>query len=198
MQKSDLELWEAFRQGDAEAFSEIYKRYIGELLTYGNRVSNDHQLVKDSIHSLFLHIWEHRVNLSPTDSIKFYLFRSLRNRIIEWKRRASEPLLPGDMEEYMGEHSLERSIEQVSIENEIYDEQISSIRKGIESLSTRQQEIIQLRYFHNLNSEEIARLLKINNQSARNLLHRSISQLRTYLADLPNTWISSLVIFVFC
>lgn len=197
MQLSDADLWEAFRQGDAEAFEVMYRRFAPELLTYGHRVTSDRQLVKDSIQTLFLHIWERRTNLSPTDSIKFYLFRALRNSITQAKRRATEPL---DLEEWDGltdSALLERSIEQIFVQNELYEEQVQTITSAIRSLSERQQEVIQLRYFHNLNSAEIAALLKISNQSARNLLHRSIVQLRVFLADLPKSWISSLSFFFF-
>ena len=75
-------LWNTFQQGDREAFARIYNLYIEELLSYGYRVTSNRQLIKDSIQDLFLHLWVHRENLSETDSVKFYLFRSLRNRIV--------------------------------------------------------------------------------------------------------------------
>src|SRR5690606_39290125 len=77
---SDVDLWNKFRKGDRHAFALIYKIHIAELLSYGYRVTSNQQLIKDSIQDLFLHIWLHRGNLSETTSIKYYLFRSLRDR----------------------------------------------------------------------------------------------------------------------
>lgn len=192
----DTELWGSFLNGDAEAFAEIYNRHISELLNYGYRVTNDGQLIKDSIHNLFLHIWEHRERLSSTDSIKFYLFRALRNRILQGKREKHEFVI-GDPEEADGNLSHELPVEQLIIDREIYQKQVSHIREAIRSLSPRQQEIVQLRYYHNLRTGQIAELMQISNQSARNLLSRSILQLRAFFEDLPRTWITSaLVLFL--
>jgi RNA polymerase sigma factor (sigma-70 family) len=198
MQASDSTLWDTFRAGDEEAFKAIYNRYIGELLTYGDRVCDNRQLVKDCIQSLFLYMWERRSRLSPTDSIKFYLFRSLRNAIIQARRREFQPL-PSEEEGGGYPHEeLEVSIEQIFIHNEIHEAQQDVIARGIKSLTPRQQEIIQLRYYHNLHTDEIANLLNINNQSVRNLLHRSLVELRSYFSAFPRTWATSLLAVFFC
>ncbi|MEO6686432.1 MAG: sigma factor, partial [Dyadobacter sp.] len=73
---SDMLLWNTFREGNRDAFARIYTIYIHDLLSYGYRISSNRQLIKDSIQDLFLHLWLHRENISETDSIKYYLFRS--------------------------------------------------------------------------------------------------------------------------
>ncbi len=74
-------LWNTFRQGDREAFQRIYELHARELVSYGYRITSNVQLIEDSLHDLFIELWQSRENLSETDSIKFYLFRSLRNKI---------------------------------------------------------------------------------------------------------------------
>jgi RNA polymerase sigma factor (sigma-70 family) len=157
----------------------MYNRNIDGLLSYGYRVTSNSQLIKDSIHDLFLHLWLHRENLSETDSIKFYLYRSLRNRILqnlENKRDISlanaGPVLDSIIDDFIGEGML--------IDKETEREQTFRLQKAIEQLPKRQQEVIQLRYQHDFTLEQIADMMHISNQSVRNHLHRAITQLRVF------------------
>ncbi|WP_177194115.1 RNA polymerase sigma factor [Dyadobacter sp. SG02] len=176
----DRELWTAFKNGDREAFSRIYETHASSLLRYGSKISGNRQLVKDSIHDLFLHIWLRRGRLSDTDSIRFYLFRSLRNRMLE--NRAIAPEIPdADIETLMDGVFAELPAEELIVDQEKEAFQILRLKSAIARLPQRQQEALQLRYFHNFSTEEIASILAINGQSVRNLLHRSISQLRSLI-----------------
>ncbi|GAB3985974.1 sigma-70 family RNA polymerase sigma factor [Spirosoma daeguense] len=162
------------------AFTWIYNRFIKDLLRYGHRVSGNQQLIKDSIHDLFLHLWLHRETLSDTDNIRFYLFRSLRNRIVHNSKGAS-PIAWPDVEQILDKVFSDLPLEHTIIEQEGSEGQIKALRKAIDRLSKRQQEVIQLRYFHDFSLEEIASVMQINNQSVRNLIHRSISQLKEFV-----------------
>lgn len=161
------------------AFAWIYNRNSKELLRYGYRVTSNQQLVKDSVHDLFLHLWLHRDNLSETDNIRFYLFRSLRNRIIQ-NTTDLPPVAGSDVESILDKVLSELPLEHAIIEQENCEDQIRTLRKAIDQLPKRQQEVIQLRYFHDFALDEIASVMQINNQSVRNLIHRSISQLKVF------------------
>lgn len=177
LQPVDRDLWDAFKEGDSTAFGQIYNDHIIELLNYGYRVTSDRQLIKDSIHDLFLHLWLHRSNLSEVDSIKHYLFRALRNRVLQNLSNSIEAR-PKDIAGIMDALFAENSLEQTLIEEETESDQINALKKAINLLPVRQQEVIQLRYYHDFSLEEIASVMGINNQSVRNLLHRSIVLLR--------------------
>jgi len=176
---SDTLLWNTFKEGNKDSFARIYNLYIEELLSYGYRVTSNRQLIKDSIQDLFLHLWLHRENLSETNSIKFYLFRSLRNRILKNLEKQHDISFVADksvLENIMGDFSYEHEL----VSQEIQLEQVMKLQKAIEKLPKRQQEAIQLRYHHNFSLEEIADLMQLNNQSVRNLLHKAIGQLRIF------------------
>lgn len=175
---SDLELWEAFKSGDKDAFSIIYKENIDDLLSYGYRITSDRQLIRDSIQDLFLNLWQTRLKLSSTDSIRFYLYRSLRNKIIGDIRKINHTKIDSTnlFEDIIGALSIEDDL----IESEQLSEQLLRLKRAIQQLPKRQQEIIQLRYYHDFSFEEIAEMMQINNQSVRNLLHRAITELRQF------------------
>jgi RNA polymerase sigma factor (sigma-70 family) len=176
LKNNDATLWEAFKGGDSIAFTEIYNFYIKDLLSYGYRITTDSQLVRDSIHDLFLHVWQTRANLSPTSSIRFYLYRSLRNRIVRNLEKNENVVIDSAslFENIIGALSTEDNL----IASEQQNEQISKLSAAIQQLPKRQQEIIQLRYYHDFSLDEISQMMSISNQSVRNLLHRAITELR--------------------
>ncbi|TAG22304.1 MAG: sigma-70 family RNA polymerase sigma factor [Cytophagia bacterium] len=177
---SDTDLWKAFKEGNKTAFEQLYNQHIEDLLSYGYRVTSDRQLIKDSIQDLFLHLWRSRENLANTDSVRFYLYRSLRNRIIHNIEKNNHVAIDSShlFENIIGELSFEDDF----IANEHLTQQHLRLKRVIQQLPKRQQEIIQLRYYHDFSFEEIVEILHINNQSARNLLHKAINTLRQNLA----------------
>jgi RNA polymerase sigma factor (sigma-70 family) len=187
---TDKDLWQAFKEGDREAFTQLYNYHIEDLLTYGYRVTSDRQLIRDSVHDLFLYLWRTRDNLSDTDSIKFYLYRSLRNRIVRNIEKNNHVAI--DFADLFGNIIGELSFEDDLINNEQLNEQQQRLKQAIQQLPKRQQEIIQLRYYHDFSFDEIAEMMHINNQSVRNLLHRAITELRQHFTLLLLFWLSRL------
>lgn len=189
----DIALWQAFKSGDRDAFAKIYNLFIEDLLSYGYRVTNDRQLIRDSIQDLFLHLWHTRENLTDTDSIRFYLYVSLRNRILRNIDKHNHTSI--DTQDLFENIIGVLSVEDELITSEQYSEQIIQLKRAIQQLPKRQQEIIQLRYYHDFSFEEIAEMMQINNQSVRNLLHRAITELRQYFNPLLWLLVSFLISF---
>lgn len=182
MQNENLNItyWRAFKNGDRKAFAQIYNFYINDLLSYGYRVTSDRQLIKDSIQDLFLNLWQTKQNLNDTNSIRFYLYRSLRNRIIKNIEKTETVTIDANniFDNIIGALSIEDDI----IETEHSSQQQLKLRQAIKQLSKRQQEVLQLRYYHDFSNDEICKLMNLSNQSVRNLLHNSIAELRHHFA----------------
>lgn len=191
MNDSESVVWSKFKAGDRESFARIYQSYIGELLSYGYRVTSNRQLIKDSIQDVFLDLWQQRENLSDAASIKFYLFRALRNRILRNLSVQKDNASTGaSLEDLL----FDLPFEQAWVDSEMQQEQVQRLRHAIDQLPKRQQEVIQLRFNQNFSLEEIAELMQISNQSVRNLLHRSITELRRFFQVAG--WILLLVLLL--
>ena len=92
--------WSLFLQGDKSALSEIFIVCHDDLFRYGIKLTRDQETVNDCIQNLFLKLWKNRQNLKPMRDIKPYLFRSLRNHIIDiLESRRPELPLDQDIEE---------------------------------------------------------------------------------------------------
>jgi RNA polymerase sigma factor (sigma-70 family) len=172
-------LWAKFLNGDNDALSSLYKEFAHDMYSYGMKISKDENLVKDSIQDVFIQMINKRKNLTASSEIHFYLFKSLRNKIIEVLR--TENRRHNIVSGLAGEENFEQNAEQAIIESE----EVKSIRKiissAISNLPNRQSEIIYLKYTEGLNYEEIARLLEIDIASARTLLYRSLKTIKDHL-----------------
>ncbi|MGN7723258.1 RNA polymerase sigma factor [Chitinophaga sp. 22620] len=167
--------WEDFRKGDRDAFAQLYHQHIQPLIAYGMRVSGEQQVVKDVIQDLFVELWRSRTQLQSVRSVRGYLLKALRYKLLrnaKVKTRYYSELPDQADPDNAEQHRLEAESEQQRRER---------IRHALGRLPGRQQEIINLRFYHGCTTEEAAEIMAVNYQSAVNLLHRAIVQLREML-----------------
>ncbi len=189
MRLDEQEQWNEMCGGNAMAFERLYSYFVRDLFRYGYRVCTNYELVQDSIQDLFLHLWNKRSNLKEVASPRFYLYRSLRNKLI----RSSESdrfvfSADGDMEDNW--FPSEKDIESSWIIDESNRIQLEQLHEALQKLPVRQQEAIQLRYYHDFSAEEIGKTMNINQQSVRNLQNRAMQQLRAELPFFPVSLLS--------
>lgn len=170
----DQDLWQKLKEGDKFALESIYREHLNHLINYGRRFTAREDLVEDCIQELFVELWQKRQNLSNTDHIKPYLLVSIRRKIISKLKKQAKHSTERESGEYF---SAELSIENHLINKEVKKEKAEAIANAMKNLSERQQEIVYLKYFANLEYDEIADIMDLNYQSARNLLSRAIKKL---------------------
>ncbi|WP_276500735.1 RNA polymerase sigma factor [Terrimonas pollutisoli] len=171
----DME-WSRFKNGDVDALESIYRLHVQSLINYGLKITDDLNLVKDSIQDLFIELWKGRQNLADTDQPKYYLFRALRNKLV--KRTARQSFI-SEEELQLVEGNLQTEYVELTI---VYKEQQSQtngvLKQVLERLSKRQQEAIYLRFYHNFSYETIASMMNMNYQSVLNLVQRALKSMR--------------------
>lgn len=168
--------WASIKNGDINALQILYNHYVDSLYSYGMVLCHDTDKVKDCIHDLFISLWDSRKNFAIPISGKAYLMVSLRRRIFDkGSKIASITGELEDLEEYRG---ADPDHETKWIEAEDHEKQNEKLETALHRLSDRQREIIHMKYYQQLEYEEISKILEMNYQSARNLVNRAIVALR--------------------
>ncbi len=175
-------LWESLANGDQEAFEILYRHYFKILVNYGSRFTSDPLLLEDAIQDLFTYLWRRRAQLANIQEPKFYLLRALRNQL---SRNIRNDLLEEaeDIDDFL-DYLVSLSDEQQTVEQETLLDQSRQIQAAISKLSPRQQEAINLRFYHGMTLDQSAELMGIPKQVVSNLLFKAYSMLRLMLKGL--------------
>lgn len=184
-------VWDEFRKGSKIALETIYEDNYASLYHYGLKFTQDDDLIKDLMHEMFIELIDSGSRLSRTDNIRYYLLKSLRNKIL---RQLSEKSKFTNKLTESADFNLVDSIENQLIKNEVEEQLQNQVTNAIKKLSVKQQEIIYLRFYSDISYQEIATLFDVNIQTVRNLMNRAINSLKE---DLQNNNLSKhLILFV--
>jgi RNA polymerase sigma factor (sigma-70 family) len=184
---SDLERWQALKEGDKAALEFIYRDHAAVLLKYGRKFMPDAQLVEDCIQDLFIELWDARQRISATDSIRKYLFVSLRRKIVKTLDRQVKKIASEEPEER--HFQADFGIDQLLIQGEMDAEREAKLKIAMAALSERQREVLYLKYFADMDYAQIGEIMELNYQSARNLSHRALEALRQILLIAFIVWL---------
>ncbi|WP_298651006.1 sigma-70 family RNA polymerase sigma factor [uncultured Proteiniphilum sp.] len=158
-----------------------YNEYLDTLYSYALHLGFDEQTAMDAIHDVFYKLCISHKSLSEIENLKFYLTRSLRNRLIDIKRSNKEhtAIAPFEGEEQEKlPFQLNVSIEDEFIEKEDLEEIQQKVENVLSRLTDRQREIVYLRYIREYSYEEIAEIMQISVESSRNLISKSLTKLK--------------------
>ena len=168
-----------------EDFSKLYDKYVDGLFAFGSRFMTDREALKDCIQDVFVKLYTRKEGLGAISNVESYLYISLRNRINDEFRRNTK----------ICDSEITDASMRVIAENDEYCREQMEHRQSLSDtvqeyfgkLSPRQRQIINLYYLEHRKYDDICRIMGINYQSVRNLMHRSICRLREYVGQMQIT-----------
>jgi RNA polymerase sigma factor (sigma-70 family) len=178
---NDTEIWALFRAGSDKAYEYIYHRHSTELFSYGLHIVNNRQLVEDCMHDLFVYLFQHRASLGETNAIRYYLFKSLRRKILEALESGKKECYRHDDFVYANPETSSSPEEKI-IEAETSATRHKHLMEAVADLPSRQREAIFLLYFSNLGYPETAEIMGLNIRTVYNQVHTAIQTLRKQLS----------------
>lgn len=172
-------LWDTFRSGSRDAFSQLYELFAADLYRYGYNLVRNRQVVEDSLHELFLHLHENRLRLGPTDNIRFYLYRALRRRLLDTLGRLNKY----DSDDYLFDSAefLIQPYETQLIDEQQLDQQKQVLIHELNKLPKRQKEVLYLVYMKGLTYPQAAEVMDITLKSVYNTINVALTTLRGYV-----------------
>lgn len=175
------QLWLAFKSGDEQAFAKIFHLHHKKLCNYGFKIIPDKDVVKDCVQDLFISLWNNREKLEYTGAINFYLIKSLRGRILRLLNKQKKVVMESLTSEEQGDEFLFFSVEDALIAEQLHNEQHEQLLKALNGLTKRQREAIYLKFFLDLDYQQIAEVMSLNYQVTRNYVYQAVKMLREKL-----------------
>lgn len=178
----EIKLWDEFRNGDYQSFSKLYQHLMQPLFSYSLSITSDKELIRDSLHDLFVELWKNHSNLGATTNVRFYLMASIKRKLV---RTINQQLKSGyhNYNYLLDEEDIFKSKEASIIEHEVENIQGSVIKICLNGLSKRQREAISLKYFKNLDTEQISSIMNINHQSVYNLIFGALKIMKNTIME---------------
>lgn len=169
--KSDEELMIDFMNGSEEAFREIYDLYSRRVYSYLSKRLNQKALVEDAFQEVFLKLAKSRHSFDNACKFAPWLFSIVSHVVIDVFRR--ERKHQKVVESMNLNPSVETPEEQGSID----------IEKLVSSLSSRDREIITLRYVNDFSFDMIAVKTGYLAANVRKIISRAIKKIRKDLYE---------------
>jgi RNA polymerase sigma-70 factor (ECF subfamily) len=165
---SDEDLLARARKGDAEAFGDLYERYLGPIYRYlYYRVGNVHE-AEDLTETVFLKIWQSLASYRQgRASFRTWLFAVAHNLLVDhYRTRRREEALSEGGELISGDPQPEETV--------MHQERSQLISRVLQSLPLSFQEVLSLRFINGLKHEEAAAILGKSVGAVRVLQHRAL------------------------
>lgn len=187
---TDRELILLLKQGNEQAFAEIFDRYSMLIYYKVNQMLRDPEASEDIIQDLFSMLWEKPELLREDANLAGYLYINSRNRVLRLIQRGKTK---SDYLIELGKYSSEVSYD--TLEKLDEKELMLLIIQEIDNLPAKMREVFQLSRIANLSHKEIALQLNISEATVRKQVQYALGILRTRLSAYSSYGILLLVLF---
>ncbi len=182
--ESHTNTWKKFREGDKDALLILYNEHYIGLMNYGLKVTSNREMTKDAITQILLRLWDNRSSLPDVINIRSYLLTTLRRELlaeIKMENKRHSKYTEAGQNLPAEEKSYEEVIIQLQQNNELNHKLLSALK----TLTSREKELLQLKFFEDLDYEDIAERCIISKRTAYNIIHRALKTLKVILITTP-------------
>jgi len=169
----DAELVRRARQ-DANAFGELYQRYVGKIYSYVYyRTGNAHDaedLTSRVFHRALIHIETYIERGVPFSA---WLYRIAHNLVANWHRdQARRKVIP--LDEFVAVGLRSELPEGIAEQNEENETLVAAIRR----MPEERQQLLLLKFVDKLSNTEIGGIMDRSEGAIKSLYHRTLEALR--------------------
>lgn len=196
-------VWTMLRNGDENALLTLYNHHYLGLINFGIKITGDRTLTHDCITQLLIELWDKRASLPLVNNVRCYLLTSLKHKILfELKAKQIKGYKLADIESFP--HHQEISYEEHLIKLQTDEGLKQKLNKAFLKLTPRQKQLLQMKFFEDIDYNEIARSCNITRRTAYNIIHDSLKILKAelYKMEKDHVGISSAgflpIIFMAC
>jgi len=169
---NEEELLRQLAEGSEAAFTAIFYRYRGRLYHYIFTITTSREMAEDTVHDVFLKIWNNREKLADINNMNAYLFRVCHNQAISGLRRmAKETLILSELRHETipflpdADPASQREIR-------------ASIQQAVNKLSPQQRQVFLLSRRDGLKHRQIAEQLGVSINTVKTHLAQALRFLR--------------------
>ncbi len=168
----------AIRGGSQSALGQLMDRCWPELVRYAARQVGEVDLARDIVQETLIQVWERRRAWEPRGSVRAYLYRIVRNLVIDEKRRQ------GVRRRWAQRQEFALSPRPVT-PDEVLDEKLLTevFETAVAALPERRREVFELVFQRGLSHADAAAVMGLSVQTVANQMSTALRAVRTAVAD---------------
>ncbi|TKC10011.1 sigma-70 family RNA polymerase sigma factor [Pedobacter polaris] len=175
--KTDHELIAMCKANNDLGYSELYGRYAKRIYNSIHRIVSHTAEAEDILQETFLTVFKEIDKLANVVNFEGWIKRIAINRSISHLRKKKIEFSDVDTTEIVAEKEYDIQ------ENELFETQVSDVRKSIDNLPQGYKTIMCLYLFENIPQEEIGAMLGISHNTVRTQYHRAKKKVLLLLKD---------------
>lgn len=176
---NELELLSAFKNGDDNAFSELYRLYWEKLFRHALTMTSCEDMAKDIVQEVFIELWDRLREQDINVSLRSYLFIMIRNRTLNLMARGKVQMkYLESLGDYLekGENCTDHLLRERQLREQI--------NKQVASLPDKMRIIFEMSRNDLMTYKEIAEQLSLSDKTVKKQVSNALKILRVKLATL--------------
>ena len=196
MARTDVQLMLDVKAGDEQSFELLLRKYRTPLVNFLYRMVRDSAVAEDLAQEVFLRVYRARKEYAPSAKFTTWMFRIATNLALNSVRDNRHRQMEISMDQsvdpgYLGDaeqRAMELPDRAPTVEQQLVARtRAEVILRAVHALPEKQRVAVLLHKYHELDYDEIARILECSESALKSLLFRAYETLRTELAPLVNS-----------
>ena len=178
MYHGDFILIEGIKNGDVNAFQQLFEEYYERLCLFANRFIDHLPASEEIVADTYANLWEKRESLLISISLRAYLYRAVRNRCLNHLKHQR---IERAYIDYLRHNQL---MVNDGIDGAREEELAREVEDAIESLPDRCRQIFRMSRYDHLKYHDIARELQLSPRTVERQMMIALEKLRCQLRHL--------------
>ncbi|MGI8906830.1 MAG: RNA polymerase sigma factor [Candidatus Sumerlaeaceae bacterium] len=178
----DCEVLRRISRGDSSAFEELMRQHGAALFSFLSRRVRIRETVEDLFQETWIRVINHAHTFRGVGSARPWLYRIALNALTDYHRRETAARRGGGAVHVDLDAAANVAAEQ-SVPS-LISEQNSVLHTAVEELPEVYREVVRLRYFEELSTEEVAEVLECAPGTVKSRLSRGLVLLQSRLEEL--------------
>lgn len=186
---NEFALLQRLKQGDEDAFTQLYRKYSMPMYANFLRLIKDETLSEEFVQEIFTRIWMKRESISIEQDFRAYLYRSAQNMVYDFYRKLKR------------NRSMYIHFKEIATRNYVHIEEALTLKeseallyKVLNRLTPQQKKVYLLCKIHGQTYKQAGSELGISADTVKEHLVRANSAIRSYIAGNMDTVLGLMVI----
>lgn len=160
-----------------EDFAKLYNLYLDPIFGFVKSRVNHLQTAEDLVSDIFYKVFLNLKKFNPKKaSFKTWIYTITHNVLIDYYRSGQNPTKSNKLELNEIVHLSDNN--HFPDQDLLSQEQKEFVQGCLAKLPERYQKVIQLKYFADLSTAEIAQMLELSENNVRVIIHRALTKLK--------------------